>query len=266
MQRSPRPSARPALAAALLTLIATGALAGCGGPSPSPGAGPEAVTGEVRVFAAASLTGVFNAIGADFEQRHRGVKLIFNFGGTPTLLSQLQQGAAADVFASADQPNMQRAVDAGLVTGSPQIFTRNRLQIVVQAGNPKHITGLADLARPDVVYITEAPNVPAGAYGQQALARAGVKPNPRSLETDVKSVVTKVALGEADAGIVYVTDVRSGGPRVTGVDIPAAQNVIAAYPVAEVKGAANRAGARAFIQFLLSPAGQDRLAGFGFGG
>lgn len=246
------------------TLLIAVLVAACGSPAAGPTTAADKVGGDLQVFAAASLTDAFKAAGDSFRKAHPTVSLTFNFGGTPTLLIQIQQGAPADVFASADQPNMQRAVDGGLLGNTPLVFTRNRLEIVVAAGNPKHVTGLADLGRPDLLYIAEAPTVPAGRYGAQALAAAGVKANPRSLETDVKSVVSKVALGEADAGIVYVTDVRAGGARVAGVDIPDAQNVIATYPLAIVKGSHNVSAAQGFIDFLLSSQGQAILASFGF--
>ena len=239
------------------------ALIGCTQPSPAIHT-TEWVHGTLNVFAAASLTDAFKDTGAAFTRIYPDVKVTFNFAGTPTLLTQLEQGASADVLASADQPNMQKAIDAGLVLGDPRVFTRNRLEIVVAAHNPKHVQGLADLARPDVLYITEATTVPAGRYSAQALAAAGVKANPRSFETDVKSVVTKVQLGEADAGIVYVTDVKAAGSRVAGIEIPDAQNVVATYPAAVVKGSKNAQGAEAFIAFLLSREGQALLQGFGF--
>jgi molybdate transport system substrate-binding protein len=246
--------------AALLVLLSA-----CGGTAaPAVQATRDPVSGEVTVFAAASLTESFTAAGATFKNLHPGVTTAFNFAGTPTLLAQVQQGAAVDVFASADQANMQKAADAGLVTTPAPIFTKNRLEIVVPPGNPKRLTGLTDLARPDVLFIMAAPAVPAGKYGAQALAAAGVKPNPRSQEADVKSVVSKVQLGEADAGIVYVTDVKAAGTRVAGVPIPDAQNVVATYPIAIAKDARNRVAAAAFIAYLLSTDGQKLLQGFGF--
>ncbi len=248
-----------------LSLLAILALAACGpAAAPSPPGSADRLRGDLNVFAAASLTDAFNAAGDAFQKANPEVKVILDFAGTPTLLAQIQLGAAADVLASADQPNMQKALDRGLVTGTTPIFARNRLEIVVAAGNPRHVTGLADLARQDVLYIAEAPSVPAGKYAAQALAAAGVKANPKSLETDVKSVVSKVQLGEADAGIVYVTDVRAAGPKVTGVAIPDAQNVVASYPVAVVKGSPNATAAGGFIDYLLSRGGQALLESFGF--
>ena len=187
-----------------------------------------------------------------------------NYAGSAALVGQLVQGAEADVFASADEPNMQKLVDAKLSGSEPKIFANNRLQIVVQAGNPKHIAQLADLARPDVIVVLGGPSVPVGAYAQQAFDKAGVKVAAKSLETDVKLVVAKVALGEADAGVVYSTDVKTGGAKLQGVDIPDQYNVVARYPVAVVKGTKNGAAARAFIDFVLSTRGRELLASFGF--
>lgn len=161
---------------------------------------------------------------------------------------------------------MQHLVGAHLVVGRPVDFARNQLEIVVRRGNPKHILGLADLARPGILYISAAPNVPAGHYAAQALAAAGVKAEPRSEEIDVKAVVTKVQLGEADAGIVYVTDVSAAGSAVTGVPIPDSQNLIATYPIAALAGAPDALDAKAFVSYILSPGGQKILEGYGFAG
>jgi molybdate transport system substrate-binding protein len=186
----------------------------------------------------------------------------FNFAGSSALAAQITQGAPADVFASADQPNMQKVVDAGYAN-APGVFASNRLQMVVGRGNPKGIRSLADLARPGLVVVVCAPAVPCGAYGAQALGKAGVTVHPASQEQDVKAVVTKVQLGEADAGIVYQTDVRAAGSGVEGVDIPAEQNVTAEYPIAVLKGAGPAAAA--FVDFVRTAEGQRILAGFGFG-
>lgn len=247
-----------------LAAVALLAAAACGGVASRSGA-PMEITGTIDVFAAASLTDAFNEIAADFHKQHSAATVRPNYGGSSTLVTQITQGAPADVFASADQPNMQKASDAGVLDGAPRVFATNRLQIVVQAGNPKGIKGLADLANPSTVVVLCAPVVPCGSYAGQALSKAGVKVTPRSQEQDVKSVVAKVALGEADAGIVYVTDVKAGGAKVAGVDIPDDQNVVAKYPVAVVKGGSNAAGGRAFVDFLLAPAAQAILAGYGFG-
>jgi molybdate transport system substrate-binding protein len=188
-----------------------------------------------------------------------------SFGGSSTLVAQIRQGAIGDVFASADQPNMQKLVDAGLVAGSPSIVAHNRLAIVVASGNPKHIIGLSDLARSGLVVVLCAPVVPCGRYATQALQKAGVTVRPASQETDVKAVVSKVALGEADAGIVYVTDVKAAGAPVQGVEIPLGENLVAEYPVAILKDSQNAPLAKAFVSYLLGT-GQQTLARYGFTG
>ena len=251
------------LFSAALALLLT---AGCGGVTSQSSASPSAdqVTGSLTVLAAASLTDGFNRIGEQFKAKHSGVDLKFSYAGSPTLVTQIQQGAPADVFASADQPNMQKVVDGGLNSGAPKVFARNKLQIVVLAGNPKGIKGLADLANPGTVVILCAPAVPCGNYANQAFTKAGIKVTARSQEPDVNAVVSKVSLGEADAGIVYVTDVKAAGAKVAGVDIPDAQNVVVSYPMATVKGGANPKGGSAFVDFVLSLPGQAILANYGF--
>ena len=238
----------------------------CGGVGSRPAASPSVpqVSGSLTVLAAASLTDAFTTIGDQLHRKYPGIATTFSFAGSATLVAQIQQGAPADVFASADQPNMQKLVDGGLADGQPAVFTQNRLQIVVQAGNPKKIAGLADLANPNLVVDLCAPAVPCGSYATQAFARAGVKVTPKSQEQDVKSVVTRVSLGEADAGIVYTTDVKAGGTTVQGVDIPADQNVIATYPIVRVKGTRNPVTASAFIDWVVGATGQKILAQYGF--
>src|SRR5215831_4317250 len=248
----------------LVTAAAALVIAACGGASGSAGESPTALSGTINVFAAASLTGAFNALGHSFQQEHGGVTVKFNYAGTPTLVTQIEQGAQADVFASADATNMDKLKGDGFTTGDPKVFAHNVLEIVVAPGNPKNINGLADLAKPGVVYITEAPTVPAGRYSLQALAKAGVKVTPKSLETDVKSVISKIELGEADAGIVYTTDVKAAGSKVAGVPIPDSDNVVATYPIAVVKGAPNAGTAAAFIAYVLSAGGQQTLGTYGF--
>jgi molybdate transport system substrate-binding protein len=244
----------------LVLVVVAILLASCGGG----GTTPASFSATASVFAAASLTDAFKALGTSFQATHSGVTVQFNFAGTPTLVTQIEQGASADVFASADAANMDRLKADGFTSGTSQVFAHNKLAIVVGAGNPKSISGLADLAKPSVIYITEAATVPAGKYALQVLANAGVKVTPRSLETDVKSVVGKVALGEADAGIVYTTDISAAGSRVQGVQIPDAVNVIATYPIVAVKGTRNADLANAFIAYVLSADGQSNLQSFGF--
>ena len=219
---------------------------------------------DITVFAAASLTDAFTQAGDRFAQTNTRVRFVFNFGSSSTLATQITNGAPADVYASADEANMEKIVDANLTDGRAQLFASNRLEIAVAAGNPKRIGGLADLARPDVVLVLAAPTVPAGKYALDALGKAGVTAKPVSQEVDVRSVLNKVSLGEADAGIVYVTDVRSAGARVTGVDIPEQHQVVARYPIAVIKDSKSAPLARGFVDYILSPAGQNVLTGFGF--
>lgn len=220
---------------------------------------------DVNVFAAASLTDVFTKAGDEFpKQSNARVRFIFNFGSSSTLATQIMNGAPADIFASADEANMQKIVDAKLNAGAPSLFASNRLAIAVAAGNPRNIGSLADLARPGLVVVLAAPTVPAGKYALDALAKASVRVIPASQELDVRSVLNKVALGEADAGIVYVTDVLSAGDRVGSVAIPDEQQVVARYPIAVIGATKNPEIASAFVNYLVSDDGQRLLAGFGF--
>lgn len=223
-----------------------------------------ALSGSVTVLAAASLTSAFQDLGKQFEKDHSGVKVDLSFAGSSTLVAQVKQGAPGDVFASADQPNMQALHDAALLGNPAQVFARNQLEIVVAAGNPTGITGLGDLAKRGLIVLLCAPSVPCGRYALQAFSKAGVTVKPASLETDVKAVIGKVSLGEADAGVVYATDVKAGGSKVQGVEIPDAQNVIASYPIALLAEARNGSAAKVFIQFVLSSEGQGILGRYGF--
>lgn len=248
-----------------LPILISVLLAGCGGVSSAPASSSQTpLSGTLTVFAAASLTDSFKALGGAFQAAHPGIRIRFNFAGTPTLVTQIEQGAQVDVFASADTTNMDKVKADGYTSGIPEVFAHNKLEIVVAAGNPRGITMLAELAKPGVIYITEAPTVPAGKYSLQVLAKAGVSVKPKSLETDVKSVVSKIELGEADAGIVYTTDVKAAGGKVAGVPIPDSDNVVATYPLVEVKGSPNPTAAQAFIDFVRSPRGQSALESFGF--
>jgi molybdate transport system substrate-binding protein len=224
----------------------------------------QPVIGQVTVFAGSSLTDAFGKIGDELMKANPGARFIFDFGSSSTLATQITNGAPADVFASADEANMQKVVDSGLAIGRPRTFATNELQIAVAPGNPKKVAGIGDLARPDLVLVLAAPTVPAGRYALEALAKAQVAAKPLSQEVDVRAVLNRVSLGEADAGIVYVTDVRSAAGRVTGVEIPPQFQVVARYPIAVVKDSKNTPLADRFIEYLISPAGQDILAGFGF--
>jgi molybdate transport system substrate-binding protein len=249
---------RVRLAAALAAVAL--ALAGCGGDDQASG-GSSASPGGLTVFAAASLTAAFTELGERFSAANGGTKVTFNFAGSQALATQIQQSAPADVFASADLANMGRL--EGLV-GTPRSFASNLLQIVVEEGNPKGVKRLGDLASSDLKVVLAAPDVPAGRYAAEALAKAGVTVKPVSEEDNVKAVVTKVSLGEADAGIVYVTDVAAGGDKVEGVDIPEELNVVATYPIATVKERKRASQAQAFVDLVLSADGQQVLREHGF--
>jgi molybdate transport system substrate-binding protein len=223
-----------------------------------------AVSGTVTVFAAASLTAAVQSVVSAFEHAHPGVTVRLNFAGSQTLVQQIQQGAPADVFAAADEVNMQKLVREGAVRTPPEVFAGNTLQIVVAAGNPKHIKRLSDLARTDLILALCGPAVPCGRYAIEAFGKAEVPVPAASQELDVKAVVTKVALGEVDAGIVYATDVRAAGRAVEGVAIPASVNIVGRYPIAALRSAPNPEAAAAFVTFVLSSQAQHLLAGYGF--
>ena len=241
--------------------VAALVLAACGGGDETSGGSSGASAGEIKVFAAASLTAAFTKLGEDFTAASGGTKVTFNFAGSQALATQIQQAAPADVFASADIPNMGKVKD---LVGTPQSFASNLLAIVVEKGNPKDVKGLEDLASPDLKVVLAAEEVPAGKYAKQVLDQAGVSVAPVSQEDNVKAVVTKVSLGEADAGIVYVTDVTAGGDKVEGVDIPEDQNVTATYPIATVKATKAQDKAQAFMDLVLSAEGQQVLEQYGF--
>lgn len=270
----------------LIPLVAL--LVACGGAattaptaSTAPGTGasaaPPRVTGALTIFAAASLTDAFNEMKGRIEAANPGTTLTFNYAASSALRTQLEQGAKADVYASADTAQMAGATTSGVIDGDGSIFVRNTPVIIVPANNPKGITTPADLARPGVKLVLAAPAVPIGNYARQIIARMSADPaygadfgakalaNLVSEEANVRQIVAKVQLGEGDAGIVYSSDVTPAvRDRVTIISIPAPVNVVAEYPVAIVKGAANEAGARAFIAYLLSAEGQAILQQWGF--
>lgn len=252
----------------LLIFIFCLASAACGSTSPSPAT--------LHVFAAASLTESFTTIAQHYHQAHPTTTITFNFAGSQTLEQQMANGAPADVFASADLANMQKANDAGL-TNASQIFAQNKLVVIVPVNNPAGITTLKDLAKPGVKIDIGAPSVPAGKYALQVLDKlaqstdytpaykAAVLQNVVSQEDNVKAVVEKVQLGEVDAGFVYLTDVTvSASQKVTKVTIPDAFNVIAQYPIAVTKHAAHPSEAQDFVQYILSTDGQATLASYHF--
>lgn len=230
----------------------------------------------LTVFAAASLREAFEAVAPAFT-KHTGIRVTFAFGGSDTLVTQLKQGAPADVFASANEAQMKIASDAGLLAEPARTFVRNHLVVIVPKDNSATIAAVADLAKPGVKVVLAAATVPVGNYARAALRKlngtqgypadfaAAVEHNLVSDELDVKAVATKIALGEGDAGVVYATDVTpSVAAKVNTIAFPPGAAPPAVYPIAPLKGAANPAGARAFVAFVLSPAGQAFLRARGF--
>jgi molybdate transport system substrate-binding protein len=247
---------RARVAAPLLVLLTA---CGAGGGS----AGDRRLRGTVTVLAAASLQESFTELGRRFEDQHAGTTVRFSFDASSNLARQVEAGAPADVVATADEASMAPVADAGLVS-RPEVFARNRLTIVVARGNPRGVAALTDLERAGLDVVLCAPEVPCGRLAREVLDRAGVAVQPRSLEPTVKGVVSKVTLGEADAGIVYATDVRAAGDETEGVAIPAAQNVVTHCPVAVVKDAPNRQAAARFVELVRSEEGRRVLAAAGF--
>lgn len=239
-------------------MIAAATVAACG-PAPTD---PDQRR-QLVVQAASSLTDVFGEIETRLERADPGLDIILNLAGSQTLATQITQGVPADVFASADARQMAVVSGAGLVWDTPRTFATNELAIAVAPGNPTGIDGLADLAREDVVVVLADPAVPAGRFARQALDKAEVTLSPESFEQDVRAVLSRVALDEADAGIVYVTDIV--GQAVQAVDIPQRHNVAATYPIAVLAGAPNAKDAEMFTDYVLSTEGQTLLRRFGFG-
>src|SRR4051794_11866655 len=247
----------------LLAVLVAVSVGACGSDSKAASTTASSGSGPVTVFAAASLTESFNDLQKTLQSSSPGLEITYSFAGSGALVTQVQQGAPADVIATADTASMKKLTDAGLVE-TPTTFAKNTLEILVAPGNPLGIKTLQDLSRADIKLVTEDETVPAGKYAARVLERAGVETNPVSKEPDVKSAVAKVTSGEADATIVYVTDVRAAGDRGQGVVIPEAQNVIAEYPIAIVKATGHHTAAAAFVQTVLGRAGQRALARHGF--
>ncbi|RDV43282.1 molybdate ABC transporter substrate-binding protein [Leifsonia sp. ku-ls] len=254
-----------ALAAAAGLLLTGCSAAGGSAATTSPTASSEDVHGTVTVFAAASLTATFTRLGTEFEAAHPGTKVTFSFAGSSDLVSQLTAGAPADVFASADEKNMTKAVDAGVIDGTPKDFATNVLAIAVPPGNPAHVKSFSDLASPAVKTVVCAPQVPCGAATAAVEKSSGVTLAPVSQESSVTDVLGKVISGEADAGIVYATDVKGAGAKVDAVPFPEAATTVNVYPIAPVGHAPNPEGATAFVAFVTGPEGRSALKAAGFG-
>jgi molybdate transport system substrate-binding protein len=243
----------PALA--LAAAVATTALAACG-------SGDTASGTTLTVFAASSLTSTFTELGKDFEAAHPGVKVSFSFGGSSDLVTQIQQGAPADVFASADTKNMDKL--ASQQGSAPQDFASNTLEIVTPPDNPAHISSFADLAKKGVHLVICAPEVPCGTAAATVAASAHVTLEPVSEEQSVTDVLAKVTSGEADAGLVYVTDAKAAGAAVKAITFPESTSAVNVYPIATLADSKHSDLAAQFVQLVVGTTGQQVLAAAGF--
>ena len=243
-------------------LLVAATTAACGDDDSSGASGDEGTT--LTVYAAASLTTTFEQIGEEFEQQHDGVRVEFSFGGSSDLVAQIQEGAPADVFASADTANMDKLTAEDLQAADPQSFASNSLEIAVPPDNPAGIASFADLAESGVNVVVCAPEVPCGAATQKVEDVSGVDISPVSEEQSVTDVLAKVTSGEADAGVVYVTDVKAAGDDVKGVTFPESSEAVNTYPIVALKDAADPDVAQEFVDLVLSDTGQGILEEAGF--
>jgi molybdate transport system substrate-binding protein len=243
--------------------LSAGFLSSCGGDSDESSSGGDGDT-TLTVYAAASLTQTFTEIGREFEAQHDGVKVELSFGGSSDLVAQLQQGAPADVFASADEANMEKVTGDDLQADDPVDFASNTLEIATPPGNPAGITSFSDLAKEGVNVVVCAPEVPCGAAATKAEAAAGVTLHPVSEEQSVTDVLAKVTSGEADAGLVYVTDVKGAGATVEGVPFPESSDIVNTYPIVALKDSKSSDLAQDFVDFVTSDTGQGILEEAGF--
>jgi molybdate transport system substrate-binding protein len=252
-------------ASALLAGCGSGGSGGSSSGSPSGAAGQSGQTKTLTVSAAASLTDVFNGLEKTFEQQNPGTQVRINYGGSSDLAQQIVNGAPADVFAAANTSTMEKVAKAGLVSGQPKVFVTNTLQIAVAPGDPKGIHTFADLTKPDLKVVTCAKPVPCGSATAQVEKATGITLKPVSEEPDVRSALTKVSTGDADAAVVYVTDVKSGGGKVDGVSFPEASKAINKYPIAVLKNAPQPDLAAKWVALVEGPVGQKALSDAGFG-
>ncbi|MGO4784748.1 molybdate ABC transporter substrate-binding protein [Cryobacterium sp. W22_MBD10_FK3] len=262
MARVSRPLA---LVVTALALAFTGCAPVATAPTAGPTAGATALTGDITVYAAASLTATFTDLAEAFETENPGTTVALNFAGSSDLVTQIIEGAPADVFASADTANMARLTDAGLGEGDPVDFATNTLEIAVPPGNPAGITDLAGLAGPGVKLVVCAPEVPCGRATAAVASAAGLTLTPVSEESSVTDVLGKVTSGEADAGLVYVTDVTAAGAAVAGVEFEESAGAANTYPIVAVRDSASATVAQAFVEFVGGPAGAPVLRAAGFG-
>lgn len=252
---------RVVAAAAVMTCI----VSGCSSSNQaSPSSTSTAAAGKVVVFAAASLNKSFTAIGEQFKTDNPGADIEFNFAGSSDLVTQLTQGAPGDVFASADTKNMDKAAQAGLLDGDPVNFASNTLTIVVAPGNPKKVASFADLAQPGLSVVVCAPQVPCGSATQKVEKATNVQLKPVSEESQVTDVLNKVTTGQADAGLVYITDAQGAGDKVTAVAFPESAEAVNTYPIAVLEQSKNPELARKFVDLVTGEAGQKALSAAGF--
>lgn len=257
---------------AVLTAGAVAALGGCsssssasaGGNAPSAAPSSGTLSGSVHVLAPATMTMSLPMLDKQFTEAHSGVSVKPDIGHSPEQVTALHEGEPGDVFVTTGAQSMTQAKQGGLLASSPVTFARNKLEIVVAKGNPKHITGFADLAKKGVTVVLSSPMMPVGGYAKTALSKAHVKVHPASMEMGSPDIVNKVALGDADAGIVFVTDLGSGGSKVQGVPVPAADQVVAPYEAAVLKSASSSAAAKAYVRSLTSSSAQMMLRKQGF--
>lgn len=241
------------------------ALCACGTPVARESGEPGTVTGLVTVFAAASMQVTFERLRDTFERSHPGVSVDFNFAGSQTLATQIVEGARADVFVSANDAQMAIVTNEGLGAAEPRVFATNRLIIAVPPGNPAGVTALEDLTEPGLALVLCAPVVPCGDAARRVTEASGVDLSPVSEEQSVSNVLTKVQTGEADAGLVYRTDVISAGASVEGVEFPESAAAVNRNLIVPVAGGPNPAGGRAWIDLVLGAEGQEVLSAAGFG-
>ena len=244
----------------VVAVVGLALLVGCA-PTDEPS---ETPSGRLTVLAAASLTDAFDILAAVFERQHPGVDVVISTGGSSALAEQVLSGARADVFAAADEAPMATVADAGLAA-SDVVFATNTLTLVVPVGNPGGVAGLDDLADPALTVALCDPTVPCGAAAERLLAGEGVTASVDTFEEDVRAALTKVALGEVDAALVYRTDVAAAAGAAEGIAVPDAEAVVNRYPIAVLADAPNPTTARAFVEFVLSTAGREVLADAGFG-
>lgn len=254
-------SRRLTLLTTVILLLGTSATA-CGDDDDGDSDSGKDVT--LTVYAAASLTKTFEQIGTEFEKQHDGVTVEFSFGGSSDLVAQIQEGAPADVFASADTANMDKLTAEDLQADDPQNFASNTLEIATPPGNPAGITSFADLAKDGVQVVVCAPEVPCGAATVKAEEATGVTLQPVSEEQSVTDVLAKVTSGEADAGLVYVTDVTGAGDAVIGVPFPESSDIVNTYPIVVLKDSDHADHAQEFVEFVLSDTAQSILEEAGF--